>query len=62
MKCPKCEGEMEKGLLLAPGAGVRWNKGELSGIAKLTGAVLFGKPMIHSFRCVKCGFLENYAR
>jgi hypothetical protein len=29
-KCPKCNGEMKKGLMMAPGAvqGVRWLKGE----------------------------------
>lgn len=58
MKCPKCQGEMEKGLMLTPGGvvGVRWSKGEPG----FFGTVVINKPKIFAYSCSKCGFIESY--
>lgn len=60
-KCPKCGDQMEKGLMLSPGAvvGVRWMKeGEIS---RWFGAGLLAKkPRIMAYSCKKCGFVESY--
>ncbi|MBN2423095.1 hypothetical protein JXB41_07775 [Candidatus Woesearchaeota archaeon] len=57
--CPKCQGEMEKGLMITPGAvvGVRWVKGIPNW---LFGTRVWGKPKIFAYSCVKCGFIESY--
>jgi predicted nucleic-acid-binding Zn-ribbon protein len=57
-KCPKCSSEMEKGLMLTPGAvvGVRWQRGEPNKWFNMLNKL----PKVDAFRCVKCGYLENY--
>jgi ribosomal protein S27AE len=57
-KCPKCDSQMDKGLMLTAGAivGVRWHKGEPG----LLGAIVAKHPKIWAYKCVKCGYLENY--
>jgi predicted nucleic-acid-binding Zn-ribbon protein len=48
-KCPKCDGEMEKGKGLAGYGFVRYaKKGDLRG------------DKILAFHCEKCGFIELY--
>lgn len=60
--CPKCNGEMENGELIDKtyfaSLPQRWG-------SKATSVVGIGikKPIeIISFRCMNCGFLENYAK
>lgn len=65
--CPKCEGEMKEGFTLEIGAydsnsQETWIEGEpeyefWSGL-KTSGRLRYA---VTSFRCVKCGFLEQYA-
>jgi ssDNA-binding Zn-finger/Zn-ribbon topoisomerase 1 len=64
MKCPKCEGDMKKGLIVDKGHydvpnGTEWAEAISEGI-------LGGDPIkqrtIESYRCQKCGYLENYAK
>lgn len=60
--CPKCEGNMEKGLVIDRGdyssIGVpKWAKG-----VKWGGFGIEGKTIdVVSFRCQSCGYLESYA-
>ena len=56
-KCLKCKGEMEKGIIAdtsyATSGAAKW--------ARTT--TLFGvkdTKRIESYRCTKCGYLENY--
>ena len=57
-KCPKCDGEMEKGVY-----GGLW--GSLAPWAK--GSFYFNwigpkntQENVVAYRCIKCGFIENY--
>lgn len=61
--CPKCNGKMEKGIILDStqfsSTKARW--------AKSVGIQLFGVGVknaktIISYRCENCGYLENYAK
>jgi len=58
-KCPKCGGQMEKGLILTPGGvvGARWGQGEK--VSKWFNT-LGNKPKIIAYSCQKCGFIESY--
>jgi predicted nucleic-acid-binding Zn-ribbon protein len=66
-KCPKCSAEMESGFLLARGTNfyrpAEWFEGEpevnWAGGLKLRDKRRF---RIESWRCRRCGFLEQYAR
>lgn len=66
--CPKCQGSMTRGFLLEQNANhgyepAKWVEGEpvksfwfglkLKGRSKLS---------VETWRCGRCGFLENYAR
>lgn len=67
IKCIRCEGEMEEGFVLDRG---HYN-------AKMVDTWIEGKPVqsfwsglktsdrrqyqVRTFRCVECGYLENYA-
>jgi predicted nucleic acid-binding Zn ribbon protein len=57
-KCPKCNGEMKKGLMMAPGAvqGVRWLKGEPNKLFNFINKL----PKIAAFSCEQCGYMENF--
>lgn len=59
-KCPKCGSEMEKGLMLTPGAivGVRWQKGEPNKWFNMLNKL----PRVDGYKCVKCGYVENYVK
>jgi hypothetical protein len=62
MKCPKCQGEMESGLI--PDAGysvVRWRPGPTpKGFLNRIKAVKTPGYQLAAYRCKKCGFLEMY--
>ena len=64
--CPKCQGSMSEGFSAADRQGMRtvssWHEGEPRkawwGDVKMS-----KKPLpIITWRCNRCGFLENYAR
>ena len=57
MKCPKCQGEMEKGHLDML-MGINW-KADKTGILGNLNRVSSNLEM---FKCVKCGYLENYVK
>jgi Domain of unknown function (DUF6487) len=72
-KCPKCQGEMEKGYIadFKEGAGAiegagavvsRWVEGEPEK-SFWTGVKLRDRKQkeIKTYRCVGCGYLESYA-
>lgn len=64
MECPKCKGDMEKGVLADEGMWGAWlvrrlRWAESVGILGLLAKNL--KP-IEAYRCQKCGYLENYAK
>lgn len=61
MKCPKCEGEMELGIIADRSGSydkeaAQWAKG------KYLGWFLKDAQNIKSYRCKKCGYLESYAK
>ncbi len=64
--CPKCQGPMTEGFLLDTTFGAnnigKWVEGipqmSIWGGAKLRGRKKFD---VQSWRCERCGFLENYA-
>jgi hypothetical protein len=66
-KCPKCLAEMESGFLLGRGRNLyrpgEWFEGQAE-INMLGGLKLRGKRRfrVDSWRCTRCGFLEQYAR
>lgn len=57
--CPKCNSEMEKGLILTPGGvvGASWLSEQR--VNQLLGAV-HNAPQIKAYKCVSCGYVENY--
>lgn len=62
MTCPKCNGEMEVGLIAGPRA-VAWIEDPLHKSTLLGVKVREGKRLaIQTFRCIDCGFLESYAK
>ncbi len=67
MKCPKCEGEMELGIVSDSYGQVgnlqkqsQWAK-KVNSVLKIFQAGLDGAKSIKSYRCKSCGYLENYA-
>lgn len=71
MKCPKCEGEMEKGIMLAePTSNMvkarfpvkRWASKITAAFFKWSGSKVENEKDIENYRCKKCGYLENYAK
>jgi hypothetical protein len=66
-RCPKCSGPMERGLILAPNAGmlggIRWDTVDGIDFWGLKGEVLVPSPVVGSsiripgFRCQSCGVL-----
>jgi hypothetical protein len=66
-KCPKCHAEMEAGFLVDHSYDTAKASEWIEGPAEAsfwTGVKLRGKERrpIHTYRCVRCGFLESYAR
>lgn len=62
-KCPKCGGEMEEGMLPDRAESFVW-KEHLRWAKGLNIAGLHAKEAknVVSYRCKKCGYLENYAK
>lgn len=62
-KCPKCDGEMEKGAEFSiRGGRVSWGVLEGGKVAKwLTGGGTVRRREAATYRCKKCGYLESYA-
>jgi hypothetical protein len=65
--CPKCQGAMTEGFLLDATYGANTVGQWVDGIPQKSfwgGAKLRGKKKfeVQSWRCERCGFLENYAR
>lgn len=56
-QCPKCSGEMERGMLVGWRTEISWRKG---GPSMLATALTPGKKKVISFKCKKCGYIENY--
>lgn len=63
--CPKCQGAMSEGFVPtesdSSGAVTKWVEGRPD--KRWYGLKVRGKAQftIRSFRCARCGFLENYA-
>ena len=57
LKCPKCKGEMEEGHLELR-SGIWWKQNKSGLLNNLT---TVGGNMAW-YRCVKCGYLESYAK
>ena len=66
MKCSKCNGEMEEGLLGStfgpPLNGVYVNKYGTSIKKSFLGQDLENKKEVKIYRCKECGYLESYAK
>lgn len=63
-KCPKCESSMAEGFVATDRDGMRAVSGWSAGAPRKSwfGVRLGGKPIpIATWRCQRCGFLENYA-
>ena len=66
MECPKCQGKMGQGVIVDVGYGQSCVAAFLPGEATISrwfGLKVRKKDLIptQSFRCGRCGFLENYA-
>jgi len=61
MKCPKCEGEMEKGLIVDKGH-LSWPENPLWGTSKTFFGGVQNKREVVTYRCITCGYLESYAK
>ena len=63
MKCLKCEGEMEKGVMAdyAGDVGERNEDPEWGSGTNWLG-MLKEKKKVVTYRCTKCGYLESYAK
>jgi len=62
-KCPKCQGEMTKGVLVDYTYAEFSKKPQVWAEDVSMGGFLAERPIkIVSYRCSNCGFLENYAK
>ena len=62
--CPKCQGSMVEGYVISERQGIRGISSWMSGAPRRGwfGVKANGKPIeISTWRCQRCGFLENYA-
>jgi hypothetical protein len=63
--CPKCQGTMSDGFVLSERYGASAASSWVEGPPRKSiwlGMKLRGKPIeIKTWRCQRCGFLENYA-
>ncbi|MDF7775136.1 PF20097 family protein [Sphingomonas sp. AOB5] len=64
--CPKCQGSMTQGFVLAETQGMKTVSSWVEGSpVKGWFGVKLGKRVTHeiqSWRCTRCGYLENYAK
>lgn len=63
--CPKCQGSMTEGFVPQEHSGMKAVSGWTEGVPNKGwfGVKNKGKPIeISTWRCNRCGFLENYAR
>jgi hypothetical protein len=62
-KCPKCGEEMQEGFLIESKLPTRWIAGKAK-TSVLGGTQARGREQrqVESYRCVRCGYLESYAR
>ncbi len=58
MKCQKCGGEMEEGLMKTP----NMSPNEVWGTKVNILGYLENKKEVKTYRCKKCGYLESYAK
>lgn len=59
-KCSKCQGEMENGLIVDRGDLIKTQSQWATSVTMVVG--LKNAHDINTFRCIKCGFLESYAK
>lgn len=67
MKCPKCGGEMEEGIIVTKNNNVNnINNVTIVWGTKIKSGLLFMKleneKQFKAYRCNKCGYIENYAK
>lgn len=61
-KCPKCNSEMEEGIIADSYSNTAKRKSQW-GSGLLLGFISLKNPKdIQSFRCKECDFIENYAK
>ena len=60
-KCPKCDGVMEEGELIDKGYGTSTPQHWSVTAGSILGLGISGGIKIRSFRCIECGYIENYA-
>lgn len=61
LKCPECDGEMERGELVDNRDSVSGAQDWARNASGVWGIGKRGTIRIVSYRCLKCGFLKNYA-
>jgi hypothetical protein len=59
MKCPKCEGEMEVGIVKTKGGAPEQEWGSKVNWSKIG---VENAHNIETFRCTSCGYLESYTK
>lgn len=62
MKCPKCDSELEEGLIIDHYGGGYKKTSWASRITSEFWAQAEKEIEIKSYRCPACGYLENYAK
>ena len=63
MKCPKCKGEMEEGVIFDRGhLNVLSTQKFGTGIKGMLFRKIENEKNILSYRCKSCGYLESYAK
>lgn len=59
LKCPKCNNEMEEGLL-ADHSYLKFNKLSWGTALGILGQTVKKKRPVKTYRCKTCGYLESY--
>lgn len=62
MKCPKCSGEMKVGITKGTGIIMLMAKMFWTSKVKFWGLTDPDLKYIKTWRCIDCGYLENYAK
>lgn len=58
MKCPKCDNEMDKGIIDESMAGWMSASSALGKMSNLGVGMVWGKDRIWAYKCAKCGKVE----